>query len=339
MHIILPAEWVHQSGIMLTFPHIKTDWKLILNEVISCLVSITKEIIQKEKLIILCISIDEIKNVLGDLDYSKITFCKFPFNDIWIRDYGPISIFIENQPFILDFNFNGWGLKFPANYDNQIVRRLYENKVFAPTVGYIKINMVLEAGSIESDGNGTILTTSRCLLSVNRNEFKTKSELEDAFKFFLGIKRVLWLDNGYLSGDDTDAHIDTLARFCNKETIAYVQCTNKNDEHFEDFLLMEKELMAFQTLEGKPYRLIPLPMAEAIYYKGERLPATYTNFLIINNTILMPTYDSYLDEVAKTSLQKVFFDKNIIGINCLPLIKQYGSLHCVTMQMPKGFFL
>lgn len=337
--ITLPAEWIPQDGVILTFPHANTDWNPILNEVISCFVSIVKEIIQKERLVIICVSINEAKYALGNIDFSRIIFREFPSNDSWARDHGPLSIFIGDKPCILDFNFNGWGLKFPANYDNQITRRLYISKIFAPTVGYKKINMVLEGGSIESDGNGTLLTTTRCLLSLNRNEPMTRFELENTFREFFGIKRVLWLNNGYLSGDDTDTHIDTLARFCNRETIAYVKCTNKNDEHFKELSLMEKELGAFQTLEGNPYRLVPLPMAEAVYYQGKRLPATYANFLIINDAVLMPTYNSYLDEIARASLQKAFFDKEIISVNCLPLIKQHGSLHCITMQIPEGFLL
>jgi agmatine/peptidylarginine deiminase len=337
--ITLPAEWVRQSGIILAFPHMNSDWNHIFSEVVPCFVSIVKEIIKREQLIILCFSIKEVKFALGSVDYSKIIFCKLTFNDVWVRDYGPLFISVDDRLCILDFNFNGWGLKFPANHDNQIVRCLYEKKIFSSLVDYKKINMVLEGGSIESDGNGSILTTSRCLLSINRNEFMTKSELEHAFNFLFGIKRVLWLHNGYLAGDDTDAHIDTLARFCDRETIVYVQCTNKNDEHFEELSLMEEELMSFKTLEGKPYKLIPLPMAEAVFYEGERLPATYANFLIINDVVLMPIYDSYLDELAKTSLQKAFFGRNIIGINCLPLIKQHGSLHCLAMQIPENFIL
>lgn len=337
--ITLPAEWGLQDGVILTFPHVNTDWKPILNEVKSCFVSIAKEIILKEKLVVICVSIDEVRDALGDIDYSKIIFCELPSNDSWVRDHGPLSIFIGNKPCILDFNFNGWGLKFPANYDNQITHHLYAGKIFAPAVGYKKIDIVLEGGSIESDGNGTLLTTARCLLSLNRNESMTQFDLENVFKKIFGVKRVLWLNNGYLFGDDTDAHIDTLVRFCSRKTIAFVQCTNKNDEHFEELSLMEKELSTFQTLEGNPYQLVPLPMAEAIYYQGQRLPATYANFLIINDAVLIPTYDSYLDEIAQMSLQKAFLDKKIIGINCLPLIKQRGSLHCVTMQIPKGFLL
>ena len=333
-----PAEWASQSAVMLTWPHSGTDWKHSLDEVVPCFVSIAKEIIKQEKLIIVCQSQEEVKQALGDADCTRIIFREIPSNDTWARDHGPLSIFVNDIPYVLDFTFNGWGLKFPANYDNQITKQLYESKAFSPeTVFQNMRQMVLEGGSLDTDGEGTILTTTRCLLSVNRNEYKGKAEIDDYLSMIFGAKRVLWLNHGYLAGDDTDRHIDTLARFCDPETIAYVQCTDPNDEHFEELSLMEKELQKFQTLSDKPYRLIPLPMAEAVYHEGERLPATYANFLIINGAVLLPFYNSPLDERIRQRLQEVFPDRKVIGINCLPLIKQHGSLHCVTMQLPEGF--
>jgi agmatine/peptidylarginine deiminase len=339
LDIRFPAEWYPQAAVMLTWPHADTDWQPILQEVIPCYTAIAKEILRREKLIIVCSSIAEVKSALGEeVDYSRILFREIPSNDTWTRDHGPISIFINNRPAILDFTFNGWGLKFPANLDNQITRRLYQSGIFDSAVEYHNINdVVLEGGSIESDGQGTILTTAQCLFAPNRNEYQDTEEIEDYFKVFFGAQQVLWLHHGYLAGDDTDSHIDTLARFCNPETIAYVCCTDETDEHFAELSLMEKELQAFRTSEGKPYRLIPLPMAEAVYDAGERLPTTYANFLIINGAVLMPTYDSPLDEVAKAALQTAFPDREMAGVNCLPLIKQHGSLHCVTMQIPCEF--
>jgi agmatine/peptidylarginine deiminase len=335
--IHFPAEWASQSAVLMTWPHADTDWKYILDEVVTCFVSIAKEIIKREKLIIVCRSVEEVKKALGEVDYSRIIFREIFSNDTWARDHGAISIYVHDIPYLLDFTFNGWGLKFPANYDNQITNQLFESKIFSPETIYSNmLHMVLEGGSIESDGEGTIMTTSNCLLSVNRNDYKSKDEISDYFSMIFGAKRILWLNHGYLAGDDTDSHIDTLARFCDPETIAYVQCTDPNDEHFEELSRMENELRKFKTAEGKPYRLIPLPMAEAVYFEGERLPATYANFLIINEAVLLPFYNSPLDEIAKQQLQTVFPNREIIGIDCCPLIKQHGSLHCVTMQFPEG---
>lgn len=334
----LPAEWEPQSGVMLTWPHQDTDWKPYLEEVVPCFTAIAKAIIRKEKLLIVCASIEEVKVALGNIDYSRIIFRQIPSNDTWARDHGPVSIRLNGAPYICDFTFNGWGLKFPANYDNQITRKLYESQAFSSQTAYQSmLHVVLEGGSIESDGEGTLLTTSQCLLSKNRNEYKSKTEIADYFQMIFGLKRILWLNHGYLAGDDTDSHIDTLARFCDSQTITYVQCTDERDEHFKELYQMEQELQKFKTPDGKPYRLIPLPMAKPVYEDGERLPATYANFLIINEAVLMPGYNSPLDEIARLQLQQAFPDREIIVVNCLSLIKQHGSLHCVTMQLPEGF--
>lgn len=335
-----PAEWEVQSGVMLTWPHRDTDWREIMDEVIPCFTAIATQIIKHEKLIIVCADADEVRKALGQIDYSQIIFREIYSNDSWARDHGPISIFVNDVPYLLDFTFNGWGLKFPANYDNQITRRLYEGDTFAPAVAYQSmLHMVLEGGSIESDGQGTILTTSGCLLSPNRNDYKSKIEIEEYLKMIFGAKRVLWLDKGYLSGDDTDSHIDTLARFCSEDMIAYVQCMDESDEHFEELKQMESKLKTFKTLEGQPYKLIPLPMAEAVYYHEERLPATYANFLIMNKAVLMPAYNSYRDAQAMEALRAAFPDREIIAIDCRPVIKQHGSLHCLTMQFPEQFIV
>jgi len=338
--IIFPAEWYPQSGVMLTWPHENTDWRNILDEVIPCYVNIAKEIVKREKLLIVCKNIEDVKKALGDIDYKQIIFHEMETNDTWARDHAPISIFAYGHPFICDFTFNGWGLKFAANFDNQITQKLFASQAFTPAVRHQNMmHCVLEGGSIESDGCGTILTTSECLLSKNRNEYKDKSEIDEYLKMMFGAKQILWLDYGYLAGDDTDSHIDTLARFCDSETIAYIKCDDKDDEHYEALSSMEKQLASFKTLEGKPYRLIPLPMADAVYDNENRLPATYANFLIINDAVLFPTYNSYRDEIAKQQLQQAFPEREIIGINSLPLIKQHGSLHCISMQFPKNFIL
>ncbi|MDA3854519.1 MAG: agmatine deiminase family protein, partial [Bacteroidales bacterium] len=302
-------------------------------------VSIAKEIAQKELLVIVCADSKEVKQQLGtDINSDNIRLIELTSNDSWARDHGGISVFVNDEPYILDFCFNGWGLKFPANHDNQITRKLYYKGLFQANVGYQNmLHFVLEGGSIESDGNRTILTTAECLTSENRNEQQSQEELEEHLKMVLGAERILWLNNGFLEGDDTDSHIDTLARFCSEETIAYVQCADKNEEHYEELQLMEEELQAFTRLDGKPYNLIALPMADAITSDGKRLPATYANFIIINGAVLVPFYNTPKDEIAKRQLQKAFPDREIIGINCLPLIKQNGSLHCLTMQYPKGF--
>jgi len=228
------------------------------------------------------------------------------------------------------------GLKFAANLDNQITGRLFQRAVFRSDVDYQnRLNFILEGGSIESDGRGTILTTRACLLAPNRNQPMAQDDIAHYLKQVFGAERVLWLNHGYLAGDDTDNHIDTLARFCDETTIAYVQCSDEQDEHFQALRAMEDELKAFVTMDGDPYRLIALPMADAVYDEDYRLPATYANFLIINQVVLLPFYGSPRDEDAKVQLQKAFPDREVIGVDCSPLIRQHGSLHCVTMQFPE----
>jgi len=333
--ILLPAEWHPQSAIQLTWPHKDTDWAPTLDEVIPCFVAIAKAIVKYELLLIVCSDKELVLSQLGDVDTTRIIFREMETNDTWARDHGGITVFENDQPVIYDFVFNGWGMKFPANFDNLITRQLFLSETFASDIEVVNMQpFVLEGGSIESDGEGTLLTTVECLSSVNRNEYLNQEQLTYHLKDFFGIERILWLENGYLAGDDTDSHVDTLARFCNANTIAYVQCTDETDEHFEELKAMEEELKTFRTLSGAPYQLIPLPMADEVTFEGERLPATYANFLIINDAVLLPFYQSEKDNIAKQALQKAFPDREIIGINCLPLIKQHGSLHCVTMQYP-----
>ena len=334
-NIVFPAEWYPQSAIQLTWPHKQTDWAPVIDEAIECFVNIAREILKREKLLIVCADEAEVRHQLGDIDYNNVIFREMPTNDTWARDHGGISVFCDGKPTIYDFVFNGWGMKFAANFDNLITRTLAKTDTFSKDVNVVNMQpLVLEGGSLETDGQGTLMTTIECLASANRNEYLNKEQLEYHLKDIFGFKRILWIENGYLAGDDTDSHIDTLARFCDEQTIAYVQCTDETDEHFEELQSMEEELKTFRTTDDKPYRLVPLPMADKVILEGVRLPATYANFLIINGAVLLPFYNSNKDEVARKTLQEVFPDREIIGIDCRALIKQHGSLHCVTMQYP-----
>lgn len=336
-NILFPAEWHPQSAVQLTWPHAQSDWAPILNEVTECFVAIAREIAKREKLLIVCAGEAEVRRRLGNIPQDNILFREMPANDTWARDHGGISVYVNGKPTVYDFTFNGWGMKYAANYDNLITRTLFRSGAFSPDTGVVNMQpFVLEGGSLETDGKGTLLTTVECIASVNRNEYLSREQLECHLKDYFGLTRILRLENGYLAGDDTDSHIDTLARFCDEETIAYVQCADADDEHFVELQAMEKELKAFRTAAGKPYRLVPLPMADPVVWNGERLPATYANFLIINGAVLIPFYSSDKDAIAKETLQKVFAGREIIGIDCRALIKQHGSLHCVAMQYPEG---
>lgn len=338
----LPAEWHKQSLIQLTWPHIETDWAYMLDEVETCFLNIAYEILERQDLLVVApepFSIGDCIEAHGG-NVKRLTVSKVETNDTWARDHAFITMLKEDgTPQLLDFCFNGWGMKYAANYDNLINSKLY---YFCDTLKGEYVyhrNFILEGGSIESDGKGTLLTTRNCLLSSNRNEM-IQEDMEKFLKETFNLKQVLWLSHGYLAGDDTDSHIDTLARFCPDDTIAYVKCTDSNDEHYEELKAMEEELKAFRTLDGKPYRLLPLPMANPIYDdERKRLPATYANFLIMNEAVLYPTYMQYAnDMLAKEVLAEAFPGREIVGIDCTALIKQHGSLHCVTMQYPEGVY-
>ena len=338
----LPAEWHEQSLIQLTWPHEQTDWAYMLPEVEECFYRIAREISSRQHLMIVIPKPEKLEEAFSrqNIACENIAFVRSLTNDTWARDHSFITMLDwKDTPHLLDFCFNGWGMKFASNYDNQINRQVMSAHLLEGEYHNMK-DFVLEGGSIESDGRGTLMTTSECLLSPNRNDSKNRQEIEAYLKETLGVSQVLWLHHGYLSGDDTDSHVDTLARLCPDDTIVYVRCTDMEDEHFQELSLMEKELQAFRTLSGLPYRLFALPMPDAIYdEEGLRLPATYANFLIMNDAVLCPTYAQPTnDDEARKVLQEVFPGREVVGIDCRALIKQHGSLHCVTMQYPIGVY-
>ncbi len=323
---------------MLTWPHENTDWYSNLDEVTDCFLKIAREVLVRQKLIIVCADGRSTAGLFSVSDKKNIFFVEIPVNDTWARDHGPVFAFSGEIPLLFDFGFNGWGEKFPFDLDNRVNQELFKSGIFSKNTSYIDCNdFVFEGGSFDTNGKGTLLTTASCLLSGTRNGDMSENQIEQYLQGKLGINRMLWLHHGSLMGDDTDGHIDTLARFCDENTIAYVQCKNQNDNHFHELQAMEDELKQMKNEMGEPYRLLPLPMPSPIYNdRGERLPATYANFLIINHAVLVPLYGVAEDIAALNLLDKTFINRKIVGINCLPLIQQHGSLHCVTMQIPKG---
>ena len=335
----LPAEWEKQGFVQLTWPHKDSLWYEV-ERVQACYTNIVSAILGYEPVLIVCRDREETVEDLrlnGLEDVSGIRFVEAPINDTWARDHGGISVFGDaGEKFVLDFVFNGWGLKFASDLDNQITRRAFEAGVFNAQYRDMR-PYVLEGGSIDTDGAGTLLTTSECLLSLNRNEYLSREDVEEHLKAALGLKRILWLDHGGIAGDDTDSHVDILARFCALDTIAYTACDNPDDENYAPLKAMEEQLRTFRTLEGKPYKLIPLPLPEPLYLDDYRLPASYANFLIINGAVLMSGAGSALDDVAAARLQEAFPDRKVIVIDCRALLSGHGGLHCVTMNYPAGW--
>ena len=336
----LPAEWEPQSGIMLTWPHDKTDWANILDDVEPAFIEITRHVSKFQAVLIVCRDNEHKSYISGLLEkantnHNNCHLYMAASNDSWARDHGPITIFKDGKPELLDFTFNGWGNKYSANYDNLITAELYNAHAFT-NVTLKKTGFVMEGGSIETDGAGTLLTTSSCMLSPQRNPGYSRNKIEKKLKEFLHVQRVIWLNHGHLRGDDTDGHIDTLARFIDTETILYIASNDPSDPNYESLSLMEEELRSIKQINGKSYRLIQLPAIVIRDSNGQYLPASYANFLITNEAVLVPVYGTGTDTEVLEIFNQCFVDRKIIGINCRTLIRQYGSLHCITMHLPQG---
>ena len=234
---------------------------------------------------------------------------------------------------LLDFRFTGWGGKFGCSRDDQLIERLHEARLFRNSCRQV-IDFALEGGAIETDGAGTLLTTWQCL--HERHPELDRETLTTKLADWLQQERVLWLAHGALEGDDTDAHIDTLARFAAPDAIVFQACDDPDDSHYAELQAMAAEITALRTADGKPYRLFPLPWAQPIVDAGRRLAASYANFLIINGAVLIPAYGDPADGAAAAVLEKAFPGREIVPVPCRPLIWQNGSLHCLTMQLPEG---
>lgn len=338
---LLP-EWHPQDGLQLTWPRPDGDWASLLSRIEATLERIVLATARYQQVIIsmpdetTCARVRATFDAYG-VPAHQLLLIVTPTDDTWARDHGPITVVDdEGQPVMLDYTFTGWGGKFPATNDNQLTQALADAGVWACPIA--SRDMVLEGGAIETDGEGTLLTTEACLLNPNRNPHLTRPDVEALLADDFGVDRVLWLTNGHLEGDDTDSHVDTLARFCNPSTIAYVCCDDPQDPHYAALQAMEQELKAFRQRNGEAYRLVPLPWPQACFdpEDGQRLPATYANFLIINEAVLVPTYGDPADALALNALADAFPDHALIPIECSSVIRQHGSLHCLTMQLPKG---
>lgn len=332
-----PAEWAAQWGVLLAWPHPDTDWADNLEAAEACYTNIVNAIRQHEQVLLLChddAHQHHIRNYLETTD--GVHFVQVPYNDTWARDFGFISVMQDDKPLLLDFTFNAWGGKFAAELDNAVNSQLIEHPLL--TGNALETHeLVMEGGSLETDGKGTLLTTEICLLNPNRNPSLHREAIENRLCTSLGVARVLWLANGHLEGDDTDAHIDTLARFADPHSIIYMSCDDPADSHYAALQAMETELKALRQADGKPYRLFPVPLPAAIYDNGRRLPASYVNFLIINNAVLLPIYgDERTDPIAIAQTRAAFPQHQIIPVDCNALIQQNGSLHCITMQIPQA---
>jgi agmatine deiminase len=335
--IRLPAEWEPQDAVLLAWPREGSLWQPYLEEAREAVARIAAEISRRQRVVLAAHDPAGARQRVArhGADLGRLAVYELQSNDVWARDFGPITVLEGGRPVLLDFRFNGWGLKYRADLDNQVTSRLAALGAFGRTP-LRGVDLVLEGGSLESDGNGTLLTTALCLANANRNPHLNRSALDAELRRHFGARRVLWLENGYLTGDDTDGHVDTLARFAPGDTIVFTRCADARDEHHERLKALEAELRAFRTLAGRPYRLVPLPWPQARYDGAQRLPLTYANFLVLNGAVLVPAYGDPADAAAREAVGSAFPDREVVAMDCSCLIRQRGAVHCLTMQLPKG---
>jgi agmatine/peptidylarginine deiminase len=336
----VPGEWERQDGVLLTWPRRDGDWSTLWDQAIAAFTGLAAAVCRQQRLILVCPDAERIPEIRQSLlargaSPERFRCCAVPADDTWSRDFGPIGCVHQGKPLLLDFRFNAWGGKYASQRDDAINGAL--NKLGAFAAPLKACDFILEGGSIESDGAGSLLTTSRCLLSAQRNSAE-RGRVEAELKRRLPVERILWLESGHLAGDDTDSHIDNLARFADANTILYVRCTDPADEHYKALNAMEAELKSFRDAAGNPYRLRPLPMPQPVYsmVDGRRLPASYLNFLILNDAVLVPAYNDAADREALQIAAASFPGRRVIGIDSRTFIEQNGGVHCLTMQFTAG---
>ena len=323
MEIRAFGEWEEQELLFISLPHENTDWKPYLEEILASYEELVGAIVPFQKVALIC---PDEKILLRFAKFTNTVSFKIDTNDTWIRDYGLIDVLKNGKIISYDFKFNAWGGKFESFKDDavniQITNQIKTNLK--------EIDFILEGGSVEFNGNGVLMTTSECLLNCNRNSHLNKIQIDAKLKEFFGLKKIIWLDHGFIKGDDTDSHVDTLARFISPDTIAYMVCDDPKDEHFNELNAMKIEL------EKTGFKLLPLPLPSAKFYNDRRLCCTYANFIFVNGALIVPTYNDKNHHVVLERLQSALPDRKIVGVNSLVFVRQNGSLHCSSQNRFQG---
>ena len=335
MNIRFIGEWEPQDCVIISWPTLDSDWGDDLPLIEETFIQLAEAITPWEPLIILCQDEHHRNHLAKRISnpHDNITLCIAPHNHIWVRDYGPLSINIDTQLTLVNCVFNGWGNRYHHDLDNDCNDVLAQSAIFGE-VPFNAIQCVLEGGNLETDGQGTLIVSAPCLYDPRRNPKLTTDQIDSLLKEHLGINRIIPLENTLLNWDDTDGHADTLVRFTDPHTLCYLKCDDKNDPFYDRLNELEKEIKMLVDYQGNPYRLLPLPLPQPIYDdNNQRLPTSYANFLILNGAVLVPQYQDPIDEMALNTLRKCFPNRTIIGLNSTQLIKEYGSIHCATMQI------
>ncbi len=334
----LPAEWEPQAAIIVAWPHAGTDWAPRLPRIETAYVALIAAIARFEPVLI-CVSDPAVREratrllaAAGIADHH-LRFVEVAYDDTWLRDSGPLTLVDDASFRLVDFRFTGWGGKFEGGRDDRLIEALVERRLFG-TAERRRIEWALEGGAVESDGKGTLLTTWRCLHQRHPN--MSREEMSAMLTQSLAAERVLWLDRGFLQGDDTDAHIDTLARFAPDDAVVFQTCDDPTDPHYEELARMRDEIANLRTTDGRAYRLHPLPWPRAIIDDGRRLASSYANYLIVNDAVVMPSYGDSADQQATEVLSAAHPGREIVAVDARALIWQNGSVHCLTMQLPQG---
>ena len=333
-----PAEWHPHEATWLSWPHKEASWPGKLDAIYPYYAQFIKAVSEGEKVNI-NVNDEAMKsfatNCLEDaaVDLGQIKFFIHPTNDAWCRDHGPAFLInpkAENKKVIVDWNYNAWGNKYPPYNLDDVIPTLIANQYNIPV---FHPGIVMEGGSVEFNGQGTILTSTACLLNPNRNPQLDQQQIEDYLRHYYGVEQILWVSEGIV-GDDTDGHIDDTVRFVNEDTVLTVVEENKSDENYSLLQTNLKELKQMRLLNGKQLNIIELPMPDAVVYEDQRLPASYANFYIANSAVIVPTYRCRQDDKALRIIQECFPGRKAVGIDSSDIIWGLGSFHCLSQQEP-----
>jgi agmatine/peptidylarginine deiminase len=336
----LPAEWEPQAGVIIAWPHADTDWGPRLARIERAYVGLAAAIARFEPLVV-CVADAAVRSrattllAAAGVANERLRFVEIPYDDTWLRDSGPLTLAAAGRFQLLDFRFTGWGGKYEGGRDDRLVETLHARGLFGHAT-HRRIDWALEGGAIEVDGKGSLLTTWRCL--HQRHPQMSRTEMDALLRDAFAVERVLWLEHGYLEGDDTDAHIDTLARYAPDDAIVLQTCDDPADPHHAELSRMREEIAALRTLDGRPYRLHELPWARAIVDGGRRLAASYANYLVVDGGVVMPAYGDPSDATAARVIAAAHPGREVVAVDARELIWQNGSVHCLTMQLPAGVF-